>query len=236
MNVFQIQTILKQQGYNPGELDGVYGRRTIQAVKAFQRAHGLEVDGIVGPLTMQALTGAQGVSASAPDGGASGLLAWYEEARRLIGTKEAPGDKDNPKIIQWAENLNIDSYQDDDTPWCGLFVGHCIGATLPEEQLPTPLLMARSWRRFGEKCEPMRGAVLVFWRISKNGPFGHVGFYHSEDKNSFHVLGGNQSNMVNVARVSKTRLLAARWPRTAAVLNGAVVEAEGEGPLSHNED
>jgi hypothetical protein len=95
--------------------------------------------------------------------------------------------------------------------------------------------MARAWRRFGEPCQPMRGAVLVFWRGKPEGSFGHVGFYHSEDSVSYHVLGGNQSNAVNLARISKNRLLAARWPRSASILTGAVVVARGEGALSHDE-
>jgi hypothetical protein len=77
--------------------------------------------------------------------------------------------------------------------------------------------------------------VLVFWRGKRNGSLGHVGFYHSEDSQSYHVLGGNQSNSVNLTRIGKDRLLDARWPRSAAILTGSVVEEEGEGELSHNE-
>lgn len=208
-------------------------RRTVQAVKAFQKANGLKQDGVVGPLTQQALTGSPSTS-GASTAAENSLLVWYEEAFNLIGTRERPGPGSNRKLLQWAKDLNID-YEDDDIPWCGLFVGHCIGATLPDEESPVRLLSARSWRRFGESCAPMRGAVLVFWRGSPEGGLGHVGFYHSEDKDAYHLLGGNQSNAVSLARVSKKRLLAARWPRSAALLTGAVVTAKGEGKLSHDE-
>lgn len=35
--------------------DGIFGEETEQAVRAFQRAHGLQTDGAVGPKTLQAL-------------------------------------------------------------------------------------------------------------------------------------------------------------------------------------
>ena len=40
--------------------DGVFGRQTRRAVRAYQAAHGLEVDGIVGPITRGALGGGGG--------------------------------------------------------------------------------------------------------------------------------------------------------------------------------
>lgn len=235
MDIAAIQRALKAQGFDPGPIDGIWGRRTIAAVKAFQQARGLEVDGIVGPATTRALSGGA-APAPAPGGGgpASPPLVWFEEAIRLIGTKEQPGAGSNPTLINWARDLNID-YPDDDIPWCGLFVAHCIGATLPAEPLPTGPLTARNWRKLGDHCEPVQGAVLVFWREDPAGPLGHVGFYRAEDDESYHVLGGNQSDMVNTARVGKDRLLEARWPRTASSLRGKKVIAAGSGPLSHDE-
>ncbi len=105
-------------------------------------------------------------------------------------------------MIRWATDLNIDD-KDDDIAWCGLFVAHCVGSTLPEEPLPAGVLGARNWRKFGDHCDPMQGAVLVFWRGDRNGSLGHVGFYRSEDAEAYHVLGGNQSNAVNTTRVGK---------------------------------
>lgn len=40
---------------DPLLIDGSYGRRTRNAVRAFQAAHGLEADGLAGPLTLAAL-------------------------------------------------------------------------------------------------------------------------------------------------------------------------------------
>lgn len=50
--VTNIQTRLKNWGYYSGSVDGVYGWRTANAVKDFQRKHGLTADGIAGPATL----------------------------------------------------------------------------------------------------------------------------------------------------------------------------------------
>ena len=53
--VTQIQTKLKRWGYYTGSIDGVYGSRTVAAVKWFQSKNGLTVDGIAGPKTLAAM-------------------------------------------------------------------------------------------------------------------------------------------------------------------------------------
>ncbi len=45
--VTNIQTRLKSWGYYSGSVDGIYGWRTANAVKEFQRKNGLTADGIV---------------------------------------------------------------------------------------------------------------------------------------------------------------------------------------------
>lgn len=53
--VRQIQQKLKNWGYYNGNVDGIYGSKTFEAVKKFQRKNGLTVDGIAGEKTLQAL-------------------------------------------------------------------------------------------------------------------------------------------------------------------------------------
>jgi peptidoglycan hydrolase-like protein with peptidoglycan-binding domain len=50
-----IQQWLKQQGYYRGQTDGLFGPRTEQAIKAFQKQAKLKADGLVGPATRQAM-------------------------------------------------------------------------------------------------------------------------------------------------------------------------------------
>lgn len=50
--VRNIQTRLKNWGYLNGSVDGIYGAKTEEAVKSFQRKNGLTPDGIAGPATL----------------------------------------------------------------------------------------------------------------------------------------------------------------------------------------
>lgn len=47
-----IQEKLKRWGYYSGNVDGIYGTQTVEAVKSFQRKNGLTVDGIAGEKTL----------------------------------------------------------------------------------------------------------------------------------------------------------------------------------------
>ena len=53
--VKEIQTKLKNWGYYKGNVDGIYGTKTFNAVKKFQSKNGLTVDGIAGKKTLVAL-------------------------------------------------------------------------------------------------------------------------------------------------------------------------------------
>ena len=53
--VTTLQTELNAQGYDCGEVDGIFGQNTLNAVMAFQTANGLDADGVVGAQTWGAL-------------------------------------------------------------------------------------------------------------------------------------------------------------------------------------
>lgn len=174
----QVQQALVSAGFNPGIVNGVIGRNTIAAIKKFQAKKGLEVDGIAGKQTLAAL-GLQSTITPAPTDTHEEIpayLPWLVEARRLVGLKEFAGNANNPTLMKIAQELDVEkTYTGDDVPWCGLFVGHCIASQLPEESLPSGLLMARNWRKFGSEVAPSLGAVMVFWR-GKKRLFGACGF------------------------------------------------------------
>lgn len=155
---------------------------------------------------------------------------WLTIATSHIGTREIPGPKHNAKIIGWLRRLKS-WIKDDETPWCGTFCA----AVMQEAGLgyPAMFVRAKAWADYGANLRAAAvapGAILVF---SRDGG-GHVGFYVGEDDTAFHVLGGNQSNAVNVTRIAKRRCIAIRWPRGEPVVGGPV-RMTANGQLSRNE-
>jgi hypothetical protein len=72
----QVQITLKERGFNV-EVDGVMGRRTMEAITAFQRQQGFQVSGRIDNQTITALglsnmTGAQGGPTTGRGGAAAG--------------------------------------------------------------------------------------------------------------------------------------------------------------------
>jgi uncharacterized protein (TIGR02594 family) len=155
--------------------------------------------------------------------------SWLKIARSYDGLKEIPGPRHNQTIIRWLVKLRA-WWNDDETPWCGVFVAHC----MQESWLPFPQLYmrAKAWSDYGSLLRRDRlapGAILVFDRAGG----GHVGFYVGEDAGFYYVLGGNQSNAVNVMKLGKSRLVASRWPKGEPVI-GKPVYLNG-GSVSTNE-
>jgi len=136
------------------------------------------------------------------------LPRMIQEALRLYGTHELAGDLNSPTILAWAKEAGLQAtYTADAIPWCGLFAA--VVAKRAGKLIPDGPLWALNWAKFGEPAgQPQLGDVLVFTRIGG----GHVGFYVGEDQTAYHVLGGNTSDAVSIARIEKRRLYAARRP------------------------
>lgn len=143
-------------------------------------------------------------------------LTTYKAPRILVagiatyGVQEVVGAESNPIILSWAQEVGLeDIYTNDDIAWCGLWMAVVVKRS-DWQPVPNPL-WARNWMRFGKAASTaMLGDVLVFSR--PNGG-GHVGVYVGEDTTTYHVLGGNQANTVNVTRIRKSRLLGVRRPK-----------------------
>lgn len=188
----EIQRGLADLGYAPGVADGIFGPKTEAAARAWLAARGAPVRPGT-PVLANAVTD----------------LPWMAEAKRLLGRHEV---RDNGWLRRWLKSDGKTLGDPAKLPWCGDFVETCIRLTLPGEEFPGALgenpYWARNWLRLGASIPLCYGAVLIFER----GSGGHVGFAMGQDADALHVLGGNQSNAVTVARIDRSRLLGVRWP------------------------
>jgi g-D-glutamyl-meso-diaminopimelate peptidase len=50
-----LQWLLNDKGFDCGNADGIFGAKTLAAVKTYQKAHGLTADGIVGRNTWKSI-------------------------------------------------------------------------------------------------------------------------------------------------------------------------------------
>lgn len=66
-DVRDMQIMLNSLGYDCGTADGIFGNKTVNAVKAFQTAEGLAVDGIAGQKTLETLAARAAVPDDKPD-------------------------------------------------------------------------------------------------------------------------------------------------------------------------
>lgn len=130
-------------------------------------------------------------------------------AKRFMGAKEIQGDKDNPFIVWCLSTCNLDTH--DETPWCSAFVNaicYLIGDDVPR----TNSAWARSWLNVGDVISledaNVGWDICVFQRGT--GSQGHVGFYAGEHEGKIVILGGNQSDSVNLLTFDKSKLLGVR--------------------------
>jgi uncharacterized protein (TIGR02594 family) len=79
-----------------------------------------------------------------------------------LGQKEVPGADDNAVIVRYAQESGFSWINDDETPWCSIFVNWCARKV---NLKGTGKADARSWLFAGQRIEnPEPGDVVVFWR------------------------------------------------------------------------
>ena len=136
-------------------------------------------------------------------------FSWMPIALAEEGIKEFPGNGDNPRIVEYLKSTNLSApyNSNDETAWCSAFANWCVERSGFEG---TDSAWARSWLNWGKKITtPRRGCIVVFTRDVSSG---HVAFYIGETSTQIKVLGGNQSNAVNISNYPKSRLLGYRIP------------------------
>ncbi len=105
-DVKTVQDKLRRWGYYTGSVDGIYGPKTKEAVKYFQRKNGLTADGIVGKKTFEALGMMEQVNGSGSQSSNNGYTNsdTYLLARCIYG--EARGESYTGQVAVGAVVLN----------------------------------------------------------------------------------------------------------------------------------
>jgi len=93
-HVKEIQLALREKGFDPGPIDGLFGEMTENAVAAFQASVGLIVDGEVGPNTDRELFGDKAGARLAPKPTAPGPMSAGPAPTQPIASKKYEDLKD----------------------------------------------------------------------------------------------------------------------------------------------
>lgn len=134
---------------------------------------------------------------------------WMETAVKELGQREVVGEKDNPRIIEYLQTI-FDGQLHDEIPWCAAFANWVLKQSGFKG---TGSGLARSFLNYGTVVDsPEYGDLVIFWRESKDGTKGHVGFYVSDGIFTVQVLGGNQQNQVNLSNYPVSQILGYRRP------------------------
>ena len=138
---------------------------------------------------------------------------WMLIAREKLGEHEIPGPKTNKFIGDCLESVGLP--RDDSIAWCSAFLNKIMQLA---GHKGTGSGMARSWLKWGREPadeEFGKGVIVILWRISPNGKFGHVGLLDDWDDENVTLLGGNQSDSVSLATFPQWRVLGWRIPKEA---------------------
>ncbi|WP_417212035.1 TIGR02594 family protein [Acinetobacter venetianus] len=134
-------------------------------------------------------------------------LDWMVEAKKYIGLREDTSKTvHNKTILRWLADLKA-WWSEDETPWCGVFVAHCLKvAGIP---YPKQWYRALAYLNGGAKLsKPCYGCVAV--KTRKGG--GHVCFVAGVTPSGKLVcIGGNQGNMVSYALYNVNDFEEFRW-------------------------
>jgi uncharacterized protein (TIGR02594 family) len=220
--VRQLQAMLAQLGYSL-KGDGYFGGATDTAVADFQKLHGLSADGIVGVRTAAAIDTAVAAVAAAPSAAAVAPVntnqvmrpLWVTEALKWLNTKEAPGDADNPQILEWAREEGgsiARDYTHDSIPWCALFANMVLAKVGLKG---TGTLLALDFVKWGVPVASP--AVGAFAPMKRTGG-GHIAIVVGRDQHgNLMCVGGNQGDEVSIRPFPASRPVGYRFPEGASL-------------------
>lgn len=156
------------------------------------------------------------------------MNAAYELAKAEIGTVEWT-DGNNPKVVAYFKDSGNPGVKDDETAWCAAFVGAMLRRAGMKS---TGALNARSYLDWGtpvDRKDAQPGDVVIFKRGNSSWQ-GHVAFFVKDRGALLDVLGGNQSNAVNIKGYSAKGLLGIRRATGAAHVKKTPASATRPAP------
>lgn len=216
--VKDLQKLLNQRGY-PVKVDGDFGTKTYNAVRAFQSQnldqHGqpLVVDGKVGELTWWSLSHPKPrietpaaidftimppTSAGGSQAGRAALRAAIKELN--LGAGEVGGNNRGLWVKKYHNGLASPG-----DAWCAAFVSWCythapggipynysVGARDILRQFKQ-----NDWANAPESgYNPVPGDIVVWWRVKADGWQGHIGLVHQLKDGMLYTIEGNKSTKV----------------------------------------
>lgn len=203
--ILLIQDSLAGKGFDVGPVDGIYGRRTRAAFTDFKYSIGISMLSTLDSKYLKSKL------LENPTKSGSGVPLWLRLALTYDGLREWPGQKHNPKILEWFKAVGHAWVKDDERAWCAAFVGGVLAECSIEG---THKLQARSFLKWGNSLKnPCVGSIVVLWRGKKTGFKGHIGFVVGQDlQGNLMVMGGNQGNQANIRKFKRDRVLGYQWP------------------------
>jgi hypothetical protein len=224
VKVKELQHLLNKNGFNL-VVDGIFGRKVYNAVKAFQAQnldkHGrpLLIDGIVGALTWWSLTNTSpivvtpvidytrmpGVDLGGSEAGRKALQVAINEMKS--GAREIGGNNSGEFVAKYLEPAHLTPPQS----WCASFVSWCYLQAAGGNKADMPFLYSPGARKifsqFKQKqwtfqlndpsgLNPEPGDIVAWWRISSSGWQGHIGLVHHFADGFLYTIEGNKSSKV----------------------------------------
>lgn len=121
-------------------------------------------------------------------------MPWMGIAMQELGQSEVLGSNHNPKIVEYLKTTGS-WWNSDETAWCSGFVNWAVSKS---NIIGTNSARALSWKNWGNSIsQASYGSIAI---LDYNNGRGHVGFVLGQNLNGdIILLGGNQSNMVNLS-------------------------------------
>ena len=193
--VSALQEALIRKGFDPGPVDGDFGRRTEAAVMAFQRAAGLRVDGVTGPHTNAALQSGNHYEpprvdpvVTNPSVGGDFRSRILAIAQNEVGNTERSNHNDG-SILKYPNAFGRGS-----EAWCADFVSWVVskaGGSMNDPYCPSVknnLIASGNWKG---KTNPQPGDLVLFdWDGDRVAD--HIGIVKSVNRDgSVQTIEGN---------------------------------------------